>query len=131
MIRNPDEPEAHERAARGGAAAQPLESQNPKKTGAPAGARAVNASSNCARGHYLAAALRWQEAPIARAPAGAPAILGRGVRWFRSRSTTGYRLASLREDTRHRRNDGDFGSSFTFLSGTRTRGFPWISRGGG
>jgi hypothetical protein len=77
-IRNPDEPEAHERIARGGAAAQPLESQNPKRTGAPAGARAVDASSHRARGHDLAAAMRWQEAPVARAPAGAPGILGRG-----------------------------------------------------
>lgn len=42
------------------------------------------------------------------------------ARWFRSRSTTGSRLASLREDPRHRRIDGHSRSSFTFLSGTHS-----------
>lgn len=59
----PDEPEAHQRGARGGEGAPFLDSLDPKRTGARAGARAVNASFNRARGHYLTVAMRWQEAP--------------------------------------------------------------------
>ena len=74
QIRCPDEPDARERLARGGAAAQPLGHRDPKKPGAPAGVRAACAPSRLARGLGLsrrAVAGGWRDGVTARAPAGA------------------------------------------------------------